>query len=395
MMPSPSKTALSVGGSAVASMRRKADLVEARGMRVVDFGVGEPDFSAPPPVAEAAIQAIRDGKGSYVDPRGLLELREVIAGFETEKHGLTISPDQVVVTPGSYGGLTAAARAILDPGSEAIVIEPGWGAYKAIIGLTGARAVGAPMPTVDGRYVIDAERLAAAASPKTRAIFVNTPWNPTGRVLDRAELEAVVALAEKHDLWIVADEVYSELVYPGARHQSIAAFGPEIAARTIVATSLSKSYAMTGWRLGYCVAPDPIAPLLARIMQYASRCATSFVQHAAVVALRDCGSYVDDMRAEYAARRDAIAAGLNRIDGMICPTPEGAFYAFPAFSEAWGDSDAVADHLLETAGVLLTPGGAYGPANRHHLRLSFATDLATIEAGLTRMQSALPPPAPL
>ena len=393
MSPSLSKMAQSVGGSTVVGMRRKADAVEARGMRVIDFGIGEPDFTAPSPVAEAAIRAIREGRGGYVDPRGLPELRAAIADFEQDAHGHQVSPDQIVVPPGSYGGLTAIARAVLDPGSEAIVVEPGWGPYKAIIGLTGARAVGALMPTENGRFLIDADSLTAAASPQTRAIFINTPWNPTGRVLEIPELEAIAAFAAARDLWIVADEVYSELVYPGARHRSIATLGSEVAARTAIATSLSKSFAMTGWRLGYCVAPMTLAPTLARIVQYASRCATSFVQHAAVTALRECAPFVEEMRAEYAARRDAIAAGLNRIEGVACPLPEGAFYAFPAFPAAWGDSKDVANRLLEEAGVLLTPGSAYGPASRHHLRLSFATSLETIEEGLDRLQAALPPPA--
>ena len=395
-MPPPlSKFAQSAGGSVVVGMRLLADAVEARGVSVIDFGIGEPDFDAPEPVQEAAIKAIRDGHGVYVDPRGLRALREEIAAFEGVRHGLEVIPDQIVVTPGSYGALSAVTRALLDPDTDAVIVEPGWGPYKALTSLTGATPIGAPMPVVDGRFVLDAASLEAAVTPRTRAIMINTPWNPTGRVLTRSELEGVAAVAERHDLWIIADEVYSELVYGEARHMSVAALGPEIAARTVIVTSLSKSFAMTGWRLGYCIAPPDLAPLLARVNQYTSRCATSFVQHAAVAALRDGMSFVDEMRAQYALRRDAVAGGLNAIDGINCPSPEGTFYAFASFDEAWGDSRDLASYLLEHAGVLLTPGSAYGPASRHHIRLSFATDMATIHKGVARLREALPPPAQL
>lgn len=395
-MPPPlSKFAQSAGGSVVVGMRRLADAVEARGVSVIDFGIGEPDFDAPEPVKGAAIRAIQDGNGTYVDPRGLRELREEISAFEGSRHGLEINAEQIVVTPGSYGALSAVTRALLDPDADAVIVEPGWGPYKAITSLTGATPIGAPMPVVDGRFILDAASLEAAVTTRTRAIMINTPWNPTGRVLTRAELENVAMVAERHDLWIIADEVYSELVYGEARHLSVAALGPEIAARTVIVTSLSKSFAMTGWRLGYCIAPPDLAPLLARINQYTSRCATSFVQHAAVAALQDSISFVDDMRAQYAARRDAVARGLNAIDGISCPSPEGTFYAFASFDETWGDSRNLASYLLEHAGVLLTPGSAYGPASSHHIRLSFATDLAMIEEGIARMKDALPPPEKL
>ncbi len=391
MSPPLSKFAQSVGGSTVVGMRRQADALEATGMNVVDFGIGEPDFAAPPPVQEAAIKAIRDGHGNYIDPTGLVELRETIAEFEADQHGLHVGVDQITVTPGSYGGLSLITRALLDPEDEVLVIEPGWGPYKAMVMLTGAKAVGVPMGTRHGRFVIDGERLADAVTEKTRAIIVNTPWNPTGRVLLREELTAVAEISERYDLWIVADEVYSELVYANASHLSVATLGADVADRTVIATSLSKSFAMTGWRLGYCIAPPELSALLARINQYTSRCASSIVQYAAVAALRDGGSFVAAMRQEYSLRRDALADGLNQIAGVECPLPEGTFYAFPQIPEAWGDSREVAAHLLTKAGVLLTPGSAYGPASRHHLRLSFATSLTMIEEGLSRLQDALPP----
>ncbi|MFP6708219.1 MAG: aminotransferase class I/II-fold pyridoxal phosphate-dependent enzyme [Alphaproteobacteria bacterium] len=220
-------------------MRRLADALEAEGRIIIDFGIGEPDFEAPPPVRDAAIKAIRDSRGNYIDPRGLIELRESIAAFEADRHSLDVSPDQIVVTPGSYGGLSLITRALLDPDDEVLVIEPGWGPYKAMVMLTGAKMVGVPMGTTQGRFVIDGERLERAVTTKTKAIVVNTPWNPTGRVLLRDELAAVSGVAERHDLWIIADEVYSELVYTNSAHVSMASLDDDVAARTVIATSLS------------------------------------------------------------------------------------------------------------------------------------------------------------
>ena len=371
-------------------MRRQADALEATGVKIIDFGVGEPDFDVPGPIKEAAIRAIRDGHNNYVDPRGLVELRDLIAHFETGQHGLIIDPDQVVVTPGTLGALSLVSRAILNPGDEVLVIEPCWGPYRNLVLLTGAIPVGVPMRTIEGRFLIDAERLAAAVTARTRAIILNTPWNPTGRVLSLPELTAVAEIAEHHDLWIIADEVYSELVFAGAKHVSIASLGADVAQRTVITTSLSKSFAMTGWRLGYCVAPPKLAQVLGRINHYSSRGASSIVQHAAVTAITDGEPFVEHMRQEYSRRRDVIAAGLNQTDGVVCPIPEGAFYAFPQIPEDWGDSKDVANFLLDEIGVIVTPGAYYGPTSRHHLRLSFATSMASINEGLSRLQDALP-----
>jgi aspartate aminotransferase len=390
MSPPLSNLVNSISGSTVVGMRRKADALEAQGMKIVDFGAGEPDFDAPPAVKEAGIKAIRDGHGHYVDPRGLLSLREAISQFEAEKHGVTVDPENIVVTPGSFGCLSLITRALFDPGDEVLIIEPCWGPYKNMVKLVGGIPVCVPMGTEQGRFYINSERIDAAVTKKTRAIIINTPWNPTGRVLLAEELVAIAEVAESHNLWIVADEVYSELVYGKAKHVSIASLGPDVAKRTVIATSLSKSFAMTGWRLGYCFAPPVLASTLALINHYTTRCATSIVQHAALAAFKDSASYVEDMRLEYARRRDAVVAGLNQIDGLECPTPEGTFYVFPQFPKSWGDSRGVATTLLEKSGIILSPGSAYGPASQYHLRLSFATSITVIEEGLLRLQKDLP-----
>jgi aspartate/methionine/tyrosine aminotransferase len=385
-----SKFAQSVGGSTVVGMRRRADVLAASGVDIIDFGAGEPDFDVPSPIKDAAIEAIRNDRSHYVDPRGLRELRELIARNEADQLGQMIDADQIVVTPGTLGALSLITRAVLNPGDEVLIIEPRWGPYRNLISLTGAIPVGVPMSTEDGRFIVDAERLASAITKRTRAIILNSPWNPTGRVLTLEELDALAELAERHNLWIVSDEVYSKMVFSGAEHISIASLGASITKRTVIATSLSKSFAMTGWRLGYCVAPPELAAVLGRLNHYSTRCASSIVQHAAIVALEEGAPYVDDMRQEYSRRRDVIAAGLNAIEGVVCPIPEGAFYAFPQIPNDWGGSDVVANYLLEESGVVVTPGSAYGSSSHNHLRLSFAAAMPAIQEGLLRLQNSLP-----
>ncbi len=391
MPPEISKFAQSLGGSTVVAMRRKADALEADGKRIVDFGIGEPDFNVPPSVQEAAIAAIQSGQGKYVDPAGLPELRALISRFEAQHHGTEAAMENIVVTNGSYGALSMIMRAILNPGDEVVMIEPCWGPYRQMIRLCGAAPVGAAMPVIDGRFVVDANCIASAVTARTRAIVVNTPWNPTGRVLSRGELSSIAGIAAQSDLWIVADEVYSELVYEGAQHLSVASISQDAADRSIIATSLSKSFAMTGWRLGYCIAPPVLAPVLTKINHTTTRCATSIVQHAALAAFEGSLSDVAYMRAEYARRGAAVARGLNQIEGVLCPVPEGTFYALAQIPESWAGSEAIAEYLLTEAGVIITPGSAYGPSCENYIRLSFATSIDLIEEGLALLRRALPP----
>ncbi|MCC7271866.1 MAG: pyridoxal phosphate-dependent aminotransferase [Alphaproteobacteria bacterium] len=381
-----STIARSLGGSSVVESRRRADALAERGVRILDLGAGEPDFEAPAPVVEAAVRALRDGCGQYVDPRGLVALRERIASFETMRHGHAVTPDRVVVTAGSFCALSIAARAILDPGDEVLIPEPFWGPYRNIVQMAGGVAVAVPGEADDGRFVFRPEALAERVTERTRAIVINTPNNPTGRVLSAAELRAVADLATAHDLWIVADEVYSELVFGDAVHRSVATLGPEVADRTIVVNSMSKTFAMTGWRLGYCVARPDAAVVLARLNHYTVRCATSFVQHAAVAAFDEGWQAVEEMRQSYRRRGALVAERLARLPGVRFAPPEGTFYAFPLLPEAWGDGTAFAARLLEEAGILASPGAAYGASARGHLRFSFATAPAVIAEAFDRIE---------
>ena len=392
MCPMVSKFAESTTGSSVVEFRRMADALEAKGITIVDFGIGEPDFEAAPIVNKALIESIESGQGKYVDPSGLPALREAIVAFENAQHGLVADPGQVVVTTGSVGALSLASRALFDPGDEVLLLEPCYGPYRNLTKLTGAVPVGVAMPKEQGRFVVDSERLAAAVTSKTKAVIVNTPWNPTGRVLNLTELQGIADIAERYDLWILSDEVYSELIYGDNRHVSIAGLGEQTAARTVIMNSVSKTFAMTGWRLGYCLGPLSLAPVLSRINHLTTRCATSFVQYAAITAYSEGMSHLETMRAAYIERREAIAAGLERIAGIRCPLPEGTFYAFADFPEDWGNSRPLTQHLLAEGGIVITPGSAYGEASRFNLRLSFATSMDVIEEGLARLAQLLPPP---
>ncbi len=390
MCPMISQFAESTTGSSVVEFRRMADTLEAKGIKIVDFGIGEPDFEAAPIVTKALKAAIEAGKGKYVDPSGILELRQAIAEFEKTQHRLLVDPGQVVVTTGSVGALSLASRALFDPGDEIILLEPCYGPYRNLTKLTGAVPVGVAMPKESGRFVVDPERLASAVTAKTKAIIVNTPWNPTGRVLTAPELRAIADIAKQHDLWIISDEVYSELVYGDNRHVSIGGLSEDTAARTVTLNSVSKTFAMTGWRLGYCLAPASMTPVLSRINHLTTRCATSFVQHAAITAYTEGMPHLETMRAVYAERRKTIAEGIELIAGMRCPLPEGTFYAFADFPESWGDSRALAKYLLAEGGIVVTPGSSYGEVSERNLRFSFATSTDLIEEGLARLAKLLP-----
>ena len=388
MMPELSKFAGKVQASKVVENRRRADRLAERGIAVIDFGAGEPDFDAPPVVIEAAIKALRDGRSHYVDPRGLTALRERIAAFEQEKHGWLPTADQVVVTSGSFCALSLITRALLNPGDEVLILEPYWGPYRNMVELCGAVPITVPAAINRGGVALDIERLKARIGPKTKAMIINTPNNPSGTLLGEAELDAIAELAERHDLWIIADEVYAELVFEG-RHRSVAAVSPAIAARTVIATSLSKTYALTGWRIGYCLAPPEVVEVLARINHYTVRCAASFVQYGAIAAFDDAAADVARMQRAYHQRRDLISARINRLPGFRFAAPQGTFYAFVEVPAVHGDGDRFSTALLDELGIITTPGSSYGASTRQFVRFSFATAEREIEAGFDRIETWL------
>ena len=385
MTPRLASVAQNLVGSTAVENRRRADALAAAGRSIIDLGFGEPDGDAPEPVKQAACAAIARGESHYVDPRGLSALRERIAAFEHARHGVTIEPSQIVVTTGSLCALSLTFRALLEPGDEAVVLEPFWGPYANMIALVGAKPVAVAARDEAGRLAPDFDALRAAITGRTRLVVLNTPNNPSGHVWTRAELIELASLCEIHDLWIVADEVYSELVYDGHRHLSIAAVSAAAAERTIVATSLSKSFAMTGWRLGYCIAPEAVATVLARINHYTVRCATSFVQSAAVVAFDEAERLLPPMLARYAHRRELVGAVFGRFPDFEYRKPAGTFYAFVRLPAYVMDDKAFVGRVLDEEGVIISAGSAYGRSARRYIRLSFAASEDAIEQGILRI----------
>lgn len=385
MSPALASTAAGVAGSTAVENRRRADELAAAGRTIIDLGFGEPDGDAPEIVKQAACDAIARGESHYVDPRGLPALRERIAAFESRRHAYDVDPANVVVTSGSLCALSIAFRALLDAGDEAVIMEPYWGPYANMARLVGARAVTVPAKEAGGTLATDLDAVAAAIGPRTRVLVLNNPNNPSGRVWTRAELEALAALARERDLWIVSDEVYSELVYDGRRHVPIASLSADAAARTVTATSLSKSFAMTGWRLGYCIAPREAAALLAKINHYTVRCATSFVQSAAVVALDQAEALLPPMIERYAGRRRLVAECFRRFPEFDYREPDGTFYAFVRLPDFVADSRSFVARVLEEEGVIVSAGAAYGASADRYLRMSFAASDDAIEQGIARI----------
>lgn len=361
--------------------------MKAEGKDVVSFGAGEPDFNTPEPIRAAAIAAIEAGKTNYTPSAGTPALREAIARKLLNENGLAYKPTQIVASCGAKHTIYNAMQVLLDPGDEVLLIAPYWMTYADQVRLAGGVPV-TVATSIAQDFVPGREALEAAITSRTKAIIVNSPSNPTGVLFPEATLREIADLALRHNLWIVADEIYERLVYGGASAPSIAALVPEAYDRTITVNGVSKTYAMTGWRLGYCGAPEPVAKAMASFQDAVTSNPTSFVQDGAVAALALPASEVETMRAEFEVRRSLIVDGLNTIPGLCCNLPGGAFYAFPDITDALrpGETDAeFAEALLNEAQVAVVPGSVFeGPG---HLRLSYATSRANIEKGLERIDA--------
>jgi len=366
------------------------DLVQsmrAAGAQVLDLGTGEPDFPTPGHISAAATSALADGHTHYTASRGLPALRKAIAGKLAADNRISVDPDaDVIVTPSAKHALFVALATVLDPGDDLLVPTPSWVSYQSMAHLLGARAVSAPL--ADGfrltRSVLEAHR-----TPRTKAILVNTPNNPTGRALDAEESATVADFACEHDLVVVADEIYEKIRYDGRRHFSIGAL-PGCAERTLTVNGFSKGYAMTGWRLGYLAGPTALVGQALKVHEHTVSCAASFSQHGGIAALTGPQESVAAMVAEYAARRDLLVDGLNALPGITCARPDGAFYAFPDIrGTGFTDSAEFAAWLLRRAAVSVTPGSAFGEGGEGHLRLSFATSREAIAEALDRIAVVL------
>ncbi len=373
-----------VGFSDIVQIRNRVMELRATGANVYQFEGGEPFLTTPEHIKEAMRRALAENKTRYAPSSGIAELRAAIATKARERNLLPTAPEDVVVLNGGMQGLFGSFQTVVNPGDEVLLFSPYWTPIKDLIANCEAHAV--LVSTDEARAAGFAPTLARHLTAKTRALYYNTPQNPTGAVFTRAEAEAVAAFVREHDLIIIADEAYEDLVYEG-EHVSIAAL-PGMYERTITCYTLSKSYAMTGWRIGYAIAPEPWMTGLRKTLLYSTNGVSTPTQWAALAALNTPADFFADTRAAYAARRDLLVAGLNEV-GLTCAMPPGAFYAFPDTTSIHPDSRTAAELLLERAQVATVPGRVFGPHGESHLRFSFSTSLETIQAGLDSMRRQL------
>lgn len=369
--------------------------MKASGLDVLSFAAGEPDFNTPEPICEAAIAAIGRGETKYTPSAGTPALREAVVAKLLRENNIHAKPEEVVVSCGAKHSIANALMAVLDPGDEVILIAPYWMTYADQIRLAG----GVPVvveTTAEQGFVPELEQIQEKISNRTKALILNSPSNPTGAAWNRSQIKGVAALALRFGFWIISDEIYERLTYAGFEHQSVAALGSEIAEQTITVTGCSKSYSMTGWRIGFAHAPLKVAKLMSSIQDQMTSNPTSFAQAGAIAALSMNADDLEAMRVEFEARRDLIVGRLNQIPGVSCPVPQGAFYAFPDISSFLGgeihNDAAMAEHLLEKAHLAAIPGSVFEGAG--HLRFSYATNQETISRGMDRLAEALAAIAP-
>jgi aspartate/methionine/tyrosine aminotransferase len=364
----------------------RARALEAQGRDIVHLEIGEPDFDTPENVIEAGCHALRTGWTHYGPSAGQLELRQAIVDYLNGTRGTSFTPDSIVVTPGGKPIMFFVILALLEAGDEAIYPNPGFPIYESMINFTGATPV--PAPLREGReFALDVEELATLITPRTKLLILNSPGNPTGGVLNREEIAAVAELAVKHDLTVLADEIYAEILYEG-EHVSIATM-PGMAERTIILDGFSKTYAMTGWRLGYGAMPEDFAAVISKLMVNSVSCTSMAVQRAGLEALTGPQNEVRSMVQEFRNRRDLIVDGLNAIDGVSCLSPKGAFYVFPNISRTGLSSKQFADHLLNEHGVAALAGTSFGNYGEGYLRLSYANSEENLKKALERIDAAV------
>lgn len=364
----------------------RAKALEAQGRDIIHLEIGQPDFPTPMNICEAAFEAMQAGYTGYGPAAGLPAFRQVVAEHISQTRGVEVQADQVAVTPGAKPIIFFTLLALIGAGDEVIYPDPGFPVYESVINFVGGKGV--PLTLREDReFRFRIEDLVNAISARTRLLILNFPQNPTGSLLGEADLGAIAELAQKHDFYILSDEVYSRILYEG-EHQSIMGF-PGMAARTILVEGHSKTYAMTGWRLGYGVAPQPLTEKIVQLMINSNSCTCSFTQMAGIEALTGSQESVVQMVAEFKQRREAIVAGLNAIEGISCLKPAGAFYVFPNVQQLPLSSQELADYLLAEAGVALLPGTAFGLAGEGYLRLSYANSLTNLQTGLERIATAV------
>ncbi len=368
-----------LGTESAFAILAQAQALEAAGREVVHLEIGEPDFATPPHIVEAAVEGLGAGLTHYVPAPGILPLREAIAAFLARHGRLETSPDQVVVTPGAKPIMFYTILALCEEGDEIIYPDPGFPMYESIAAFSGARPVPLPLREQND-FRLDPEELERLVTDRTKLLIVNSPHNPCGSALTREDTEAIADIAVRHDLIVLSDEVYWAIRYDGEHTSVLDVDG--MAERTILLDGWSKTFAMTGWRLGFGVFPQSLVEPVTRLVVNSVSCTSAFSQHAAVAALDGPFEPVEEMVREFRTRRDVLVAGLNRIPGISCKLPGGAFYAFPNVTELGLKASELQERLLQEAGIACSPGTAFGPAGEGYLRFSYANSVENLEKAL-------------
>lgn len=372
-----------MSGEGALSVFARAKELEAQGRSIIHLELGEPDFHPGQSVIESAAKALAEGKDRYCAVAGVPALKQEIAAYLARTRNIKVSADQVVLAPGCKIALFQSMMALLEPGDEVLYPDPGFPGYPSI-----SRGLGAvPVPfTLSARnqFQPDPAEIAAKITPRTRMLLTNSPGNPTGTVYTDAVQRAIAELAVKHDLWVLSDEIYARIVYSG-EYLSMLRY-PGMAERTLIIDGFSKSFAMTGWRLGYTVAPPEVVPALNMMVVNTYTCVAEFTQYAAIDALRDREGNTEKMVREFARRREQFARDLNRVPGLRCLPPEGAFYAWVDITGTGMTAEELCRILLEEAGVAVIPGAAFGAAGKDFIRFSFASSMETLKEAVERIQ---------
>lgn len=367
-------------------MLGRAQALEAAGRNIIHLEIGQPDSPTFENIVQAGVRAIQEGYTRYTPSAGIMELRQAIAADASRRRGVPFDAGQVIVGPGAKPALFFPTLALVHPGDEVIYPDPGFPTYPAMIEVAGGIPVPVPLREEDD-FTFDLEVFDRLVNKRTRMIVLNSPSNPTGGVMPLSTLEHIAAITQERDIWVLSDEIYARLVYTSPAPSIVSI--PGMADRTIICDGFSKTYAMTGWRLGYGIMPKPLAERVELLLTHSVGCTASFTQVAGLEAISGPQEQAEAVIAEYRHRRDVLVEGLNAIPGVSCRLPQGAFYAFPNITRFGRSSEWIAEYLLEEAGVALLPGTSFGRYGEGYLRLCFANSIQNIQEALKRIRDAL------